>query len=103
MLVQKGDALVFKTDDFKYSEALNAMMSDAMLMDPGAFARSMRRTLEMILELKRVKTRKGAAYKYLVKELLGESVVMRAPIAGTTHKVKHLDEITYAKKHVPLR
>lgn len=51
---EKGDKLVIRTEQSKYSEVLKAMRSDAKLMDLGADMRTIRRscTGEMILEFK---------------------------------------------------
>lgn len=58
------------------------------------------RTGDMILELKRNKERKGAAYKNLAEEVLGEGVEMKALTAETTLKVKNLYEVVKAQKLV---
>lgn len=71
-----GAKRVIKIEQSKQSVVLEAMRSDAKLLDLGADVRSIRRTCtgEMILELKRDKERKGAACKSLVEEVLGEGV-----------------------------
>lgn len=99
---EKGDAIIIKTEESKYSEVLKAMRSDAKLADLGADVRSVRRTRtgEMILELKRDKERKGAAYKSLAEEVLGAGVEVRALTQSVTLKVMNLDEITNAEELV---
>ncbi|XP_062707839.1 uncharacterized protein LOC134288110 [Aedes albopictus] len=99
---EKGDAIVIKTEQSKYSDVLKTMRSDAKLEGLGADVRSIRRTRtgEMILELKRQKEHKGAAYKRLAEEVLGEGVQVRALTHEATLKVKDIDEITEVEELV---
>ncbi|XP_062707098.1 uncharacterized protein LOC134287909 [Aedes albopictus] len=99
---EKGDAIVIKTEQSKYSDVLKMMRSDAKLEGLGADVRSIRRTRtgEMILELKRQKEHKGAAYKRLAEEVLGEGVQVRALTHEATLKVKDIDEITEVEELV---
>ncbi|XP_062702807.1 uncharacterized protein LOC134285639 [Aedes albopictus] len=99
---EKGDAIVIKTEQSKYSDVLKTMRSDAKLEGLGADVRSIRRTRtgEMILELKRQKEHKGAAYKRLAEKVLGEGVQVRALTHEATLKVKDIDEITEVEELV---
>lgn len=94
------DTLVIKTDKFKHSEVSKAMMSGANLVDFGVNIRSTC-TGEMIIELMRDRSRKGAAaHKYLAGDVLGEGVEVRACTAEGTLMVNSLYEITVAEEIV---
>lgn len=54
----------------------------------------------MILELKREKDHKGAAYKRLAEEVLGDGVEVIALTHEATLKVKDIDEITEVEELV---
>lgn len=92
----KGDALILKTDESKYSEVLRAMRADDQLKELGADVRSIRRTRtgDMILELRKEATEKGTAYKALAEKVLGSDVQVRALTPEVTIQIKNLDMIT---------
>lgn len=97
---QKGDALIVKTEEAKYSEVLKAMRGEAQLSGLGADVRSIRRTRagDMILELKRDSKQRGPAYKLLAEKVLGEGVQVRALTTEVTLQCKNLDEITESRE-----
>ena len=94
----KGDALILKTEESKYSEVLKAMRGDAKLKDLGADVRSIRRSRkgEMIVELRKEARNKGPAYRALAQEALGDRVQVRALTSQVTLQLKYLDEVTEA-------
>ncbi|XP_062539633.1 uncharacterized protein LOC134207770 [Armigeres subalbatus] len=98
----RGDALVITADEAKYSDVLKAMRSDVKLGELGADVRRIRRTRmgEMILELKRGVSQKGAACKKLAEEVLGETAKVRALTTEVNLRVKDLDEITEVEELV---
>lgn len=93
-----GEALVIKTEEAKYAEVLKAMRSTEKLSPLGADVRSIRRTRigEMILVLKKDAKEKGAVYKQLAQEVLGDEVDVRSLTAEATLQCKNLDEVTDA-------
>lgn len=82
------------------SQVLRGLEGDAKLTDFGADVSSTRqtRTGEMILELKRDKTRKDASYKRVAEEVLGASVEVRALTTQATLKLKNLMLDVYTKR-----
>lgn len=75
-------------DASKYSEVMKAVRSNVKLKG------------KIMLELKRDKTRKGAAYRCLTEMLLSKSVEIRTLTAEATSRLKNLDDITDAEKLV---
>lgn len=72
----KSSALIIRTGgECKHSEILRPIRRD--VKDLRADVRSIRRTGELILELKRGKERVGVAYKILAEEVLSEAFLVK--------------------------
>lgn len=71
-----GDALVMKTGKSNYSEDFKAIkvMPSLWILEPLVRSIGRNRTGELIFELKRGKTRKGAFYKCLTERFLAKVV-----------------------------